>query len=337
MGQVVAALGGGFGRRPLPGRGVLRTRDPDEAQRGMSALFASHALQAQGARFFAEVRQVRFEGVSINFVRYDGDVRIRVDTLGRFYLIGIPLAGRSVVSYGGRETLSVPGMAAVQPPDSRVVVDWRDDCRKMVVQIESDLLARMARLHGPSAGRRLHVPPSLDVSGGAGRAWLDLVAFLCRSAGGGDPLWSTPLVAGRAADMVAAGFLAAQQGGVAAAVRGGSSVAPFYVKRAEAFIEAHAADPIGLAEIAAASGASERTVLAGFRRYRDMTPMQFLRAVRLARVHDDLSVPGCTRSVTEIALQWGFLHQGRFAGDFRRRYGVLPSDLRRFGSGDGES
>ncbi|MGH3516372.1 MAG: helix-turn-helix domain-containing protein [Haloechinothrix sp.] len=32
-----------------------------------------------------------------------------------------------------------------------------------------------------------------------------------------------------------------------------------------------------------------------------------------------------TTSVTEIAMQWGFWHLGRFSVTYRRRWGVSPS------------
>lgn len=55
--------------------------------------------------------------------------------------------------------------------------------------------------------------------------------------------------------------------------------------------------------------------------------MAYVRAVRLARVHDELrtSEPGLT-TVTTIAQRWGFFHLGRFAAAYRARYHTTPSD-----------
>lgn len=34
-------------------------------------------------------------------------------------------------------------------------------------------------------------------------------------------------------------------------------------------------------------------------------------------------------TVTDVAVRWGFTHTGRFASSFRRKYGVLPSEVLR--------
>ncbi|MGQ3029508.1 MAG: helix-turn-helix transcriptional regulator, partial [Ferrovibrionaceae bacterium] len=74
------------------------------------------------------------------------------------------------------------------------------------------------------------------------------------------------------------------------------------------------------------SGTSLRALQEGFRRFKGTTPMGYLRGVRLARVRAELTGPGMAdRSVTEIALRWGFTHLGRFAESYRAAYGETPS------------
>ena len=51
-----------------------------------------------------------------------------------------------------------------------------------------------------------------------------------------------------------------------------------------------------------------------------------MRLRKLERVHACLSDASCSvRSVTELAMDYGFLHLGRFSETYRQRYGVLPS------------
>jgi transcriptional regulator GlxA family with amidase domain len=61
-----------------------------------------------------------------------------------------------------------------------------------------------------------------------------------------------------------------------------------------------------------------------------MTPTSLLRDIRLDRARDDLkrAEPSMT-TVGEIARRWGFAHLGRFAGRYRARFGVDPSDTLR--------
>ncbi|NUP34486.1 MAG: helix-turn-helix transcriptional regulator [Streptomycetaceae bacterium] len=98
------------------------------------------------------------------------------------------------------------------------------------------------------------------------------------------------------------------------------------VRTAIAFIEEHAHLDIALSDIAASIPVTPRAVQYAFARHADTTPLGYLRQVRLGRAHDDLrgADPAAT-TVTDVALRWGFAHQGRFAAAYRRRYGVAPS------------
>ena len=64
-----------------------------------------------------------------------------------------------------------------------------------------------------------------------------------------------------------------------------------------------------------------------FRKHLDMTPMEYLRRIRMDHAHRELlrSDPAST-SVAVVAARWGFAHTGRFAGMYRLAYGVNPSD-----------
>ncbi len=104
-------------------------------------------------------------------------------------------------------------------------------------------------------------------------------------------------------------------------------VAPFYIRRVEAFIGERLAEPITMADIVAASGVSSRSLFYGFQRWRATTPMAFLKAVRLDRARESLrraSVEGGV--ITDIALSVGYGHLSRFSSDYRLRFGERPSD-----------
>jgi transcriptional regulator GlxA family with amidase domain len=53
------------------------------------------------------------------------------------------------------------------------------------------------------------------------------------------------------------------------------------------------------------------------------------RNVRLDRAHADLLSGPTDTSVSDVATRWGFTHLGRFADQYRRKFGVLPSETAR--------
>jgi AraC-like DNA-binding protein len=106
---------------------------------------------------------------------------------------------------------------------------------------------------------------------------------------------------------------------------------PQPLRRALIFIEERAGDSITLNEIATAARLSPRGLQAAFRRHLDTTPLAHLRSIRMERAHRDLQSadPANGVSVAATAAKWGFAHLGRFAIEYRRRFGVYPSQTLR--------
>ncbi|WP_305787035.1 helix-turn-helix transcriptional regulator [Symbioplanes lichenis] len=98
------------------------------------------------------------------------------------------------------------------------------------------------------------------------------------------------------------------------------------VRRAVAFIEACADQPLTAEEIAAAVGLGVRSVQLAFRRQLDTTPMAYLRRVRLERARQELqdADPGTGVTVANTARRWGYLSPSRFAGDYRAAFRESP-------------
>jgi AraC-like DNA-binding protein len=101
---------------------------------------------------------------------------------------------------------------------------------------------------------------------------------------------------------------------------------PATLRRAIAYIDEHAQEDITLADIADAACVSIRAVQFAFRRHLDITPMAYLRRVRLSHAHHDLVAADPARTtVTQIASRWGFPTPSRFTTLYRQAHGVTPS------------
>ena len=101
---------------------------------------------------------------------------------------------------------------------------------------------------------------------------------------------------------------------------------PDTLRRAVAFIDENAHVGITIADIAGAAHVTIRAVQLAFRRHLGMTPLEYLRRVRLDHAHRDLiAADPASQTVTAIACRWGFPSPGRFASIYRQAYGVAPS------------
>jgi TolB-like protein len=100
---------------------------------------------------------------------------------------------------------------------------------------------------------------------------------------------------------------------------------PSALKRALDLLETDPARGWTVDEIASACGIGRRTLQRHFRCFCGRTPMQFLRDLRLDRARQELLRVSGRASVTNIAARIGFNHLGRFATEYRARYGESPS------------
>lgn len=109
--------------------------------------------------------------------------------------------------------------------------------------------------------------------------------------------------------------------------RSPAAISPRHVRRAVEYIQANArrAERIRLEDIAAAASVSVRSLQTGFASAKGMSPMEYLRAVRLEGARAELLDMNAQRSVADVAAAWGYPHSGVFSRLYRAAFGELPS------------
>jgi AraC-like DNA-binding protein len=107
-------------------------------------------------------------------------------------------------------------------------------------------------------------------------------------------------------------------------------VAPYYVRRAERYVNEKIGDQITMQDLAAAAGVSMRTLFNGFRTYRKVTPMRFVKNVRLIRAREMLldARSGASR-ITSIAGAVGYGNLSQFSRDYKKRFCESPLETAR--------
>ncbi len=73
---------------------------------------------------------------------------------------------------------------------------------------------------------------------------------------------------------------------------------------------------------------STRTLEYSFQEVLDTTPAAYIKIVRLHEARRAIRRAAPQETVTNIAATWGFWHFGRFASDYRKLFGELPSETR---------
>ena len=103
------------------------------------------------------------------------------------------------------------------------------------------------------------------------------------------------------------------------------SVVPRHVRHALDYIRANFREKITLADLATAAGTSQRALLQQFRRFVGAPPIAHLLRMRLTEARAELQRCDPSASISDVALRCGLTHVGRFAAEYRKAFGELPS------------
>lgn len=85
-------------------------------------------------------------------------------------------------------------------------------------------------------------------------------------------------------------------------------------------------DPLSVGDLAARCGIGIRALQKNFLRHFDTTPHLFLRNLRLEKVRRLLRHETARWTVTAAAYEAGFTHMGRFAAQYRGKFGEMPGE-----------
>jgi AraC-like DNA-binding protein len=320
------------GQRPVPLAGfeVVHSRDVDQAQAAVSSAFCSHKLipVSGGGQIDVRFHGAQASSIGLYYLDYGSEVRIVPDDLSDCYLVQIPLEGAAEIRSRSAEVISSPTLASVLEPDNRFEMRWATGNRQLIVRIDRSAIERhVHQTLGQPLGRRLHFELGMDLTDRGIRSWRSLVDLLRREFDADGSIPAEPLAMREMERLLLSQLLLAQPNSYSTAIHGPPvHDAPRLVRRAADLIEAHAAEPLTVEDIAEAVGISVRALQDGFRKAFGTTPMNFLREVRLRKVRAELiAADPKSVTVTDVAIRWGFLHAGRFSVHYRERFAESPS------------
>ncbi|MGW4403690.1 AraC family transcriptional regulator [Nonomuraea sp. NPDC004702] len=324
----------------LSNRAVFASSDLDEVRGEVAKVFCPHRLDLAGDADLLSARfnSVQLGAVRISYLDYGADVHIEPGDLDTFFLVMIPLAGRSLIRAGDEEVVSSPSLASLPSPTRHLDMRWAAGCPQLLVKFERTAIERaLEQMLGEPLDGPVVFDLGMDLTTGWTRSWRDMADLLVREAERDDGLAGHPLAVAHLENALITLLLTMQPSNYLDRLTAPRPPAlPKVVRRAMEFIEGHAHLPLSTTDIAGAVAVSSRSLQEGFRAHLGLSPMAHLRQVRLTRVHDELRTADPARAtVTTVAARWGFLHQGRFAAQYRERYGQPPSETLRRGPASG--
>ena len=309
---------------------LIRSRSTTEARDLVGRALSPHHLQVrkQACSFEARHNQIRLPHTAINVLSYGAEVEIDPGERGDFYLLQLPLQGSARVRCNDQEAWVHPEMMSVLQPRARTRMVWSSDCAMIMLQVPSQTVrAAWHAGDGPLPALRL----TRSRQDAAVAAWWQVVADMTRNLHHHGGQWLRHPAAFAAMEgLLLNGLELLRPDGMGArpAAAPATRADGSRLQRAIDHIHAHAQESLTLADIATAACMSPRALEAAFRRRYNDSPLAYVRSVRLERVHETLQRAAHAKeaaSVTDIALQHGFVHMGRFAAYYKQRFGCSPS------------
>jgi AraC-like DNA-binding protein len=311
-------------------RQQLHSRDPAEITSYLNRVYSADVrLQAlgrrRGLRLGLEHSRTGSGSFALEDIRQDGDVEIYADATTPCLVVLWTVEGRAESHVHGQDGLAAPGQMLIGSTTVAPVRVRTSDATMKSLVLDRTLLAKAAADLAPERPPNVSFTGVEPVSEGAGRA-LTAARRYVETVLAEDGL-ATPLVLAAAGRLLAATALSAFPNAVGSSdgSHDRSDGHPVLLRRAMGYMEEHAAEDLGIGDVASAVYVTPRALQYMFRRHLDSTPMAYLRRVRLDHVHRDLITGnrGAT-TVTATAARWGFAHTGRFAVLYRETYGQSP-------------
>ncbi|MET1154948.1 helix-turn-helix domain-containing protein [Arthrobacter sp.] len=306
----------------------------DEAREVGGRVYHPHHLTMLGraADFQMRLKAADLGKVTVGMLDYSSPVRIRTGPLADAYQVNTALYGQVKHCYGEQIVVATPRLAAVHGMGQETWFEgWDRPARMLGLKIPHDVVNQeLAALLDRVPERPLVFTGTLDLTSTAGSEWRQAMQLLMSGLRGRGSILGNPLIALPAVQAVVRGLLLAAPNNYTAELIGDvSAVDSSSVRRAVEYIEANAAKPLTLEDIAAFACVSPRSLQAGFRKHLNSTPMELLRTVRMRNVRNELLTAPPEARIGDIAAGWGFAHAGRFAIRYAQTFGESPSETLR--------
>ncbi|MCU1716926.1 AraC family transcriptional regulator [Pseudomonas sp. 5P_3.1_Bac2] len=295
--------------------------DPHRVSDYVNQHVGQHCISlAKSARPQANLNHRKFAQLDLCRISYGGSVRVVSPALENLFHLQVLLQGQCLWRGPQHEQYLLPGELLLINPDDPVDLTYSEDCEKFILKVPVAVLESVCddqRWQRPAGGVRfLRNHYQLTELEG----FTNLLAMICQEAEAQDSLLR---VQEHYTQIIGTKLLSLLHCNVSREEQGSASVS---LGRIQTYIDSHLSHKLAAAELAEHACISLRALYGLFERQLGLSPMQYVRQRKLARIHACLIDPHCTvRSLTELAMDYGFVHLGRFAESYRQQFGELPS------------
>jgi AraC-like DNA-binding protein len=316
---------------PVVGHQIVTTSDLGAVEAALRAGDGSAVVLeqlGQGVDLDARHKVFCLGQSQVAFLRFGAPMRISLAGMSAYRVV-IPLEGHAGVRVSGRGSLRVnPQTGIVVSTEAGVELVCASGYSHLAVSFPQDVLHReLERLTGTTVTAPIEFSERLDLTTSATSLWRHLLRAIDVSAEQVNGTLARGLPLRRLERRLLMLLLTEQPHSHS---RNLQQPQIGIVQRAIDRIEDQPNHRWTVDELAATVWCSVRTLQAGFHKTVGITPTEYVRWVRLQRVHDELkNATSSHATVTTIATSWGFAHMGRFSAAYHEEFREYPHETLR--------
>lgn len=313
---------------------VTRTTSVDEAREAVAEVYLANQPHVTGTKLDMRLNAWGDHDFTLGWLTYGAGTRLEMPEASSHYHFNLTTrgatSGRRSDGVEGETQAGRGGLALV--PNRSTIVNWDSSAEQLIFRLSRSKLERFASdLTGTHVDAPIEFNFDFNTVGGQAESVFASAEFLARELDRDGGIAENLILVEQLEAFVMSNVLFAIPNTLSELLH--EPAKPSHAGRLDAVIEylrEHAEQPLTPAELARVGHMSIRSLHATFQRDLGISPIAYLRRVRLDRVHDELVVGHPSElKVFEVAYRWGFAHPSRFANMYREAFGELPSETLR--------
>lgn len=305
--------------------------DLPEITRYLSECLMPHQLNAsEPLNFQCKVKGARLRKINFITLKYNQDVELVSKQCFADCLVLVPLKGSCVVSSNISHTICDSNSLAIVANVEKLKISWKADTRLLAIKFDHSLTkSNGTNISGCQVFSKLSaLNIKLHMNDPEVENFLRFADFFHKEIENKSSLEHSSLIANEIESTMLTMLLYIVEKNRGRYVkRPAIRICPPYLRRVEKYIKEHLHDNLSISDISQATNVNARTLFHSFKRYHGITPMAYIKMLRLRNVHQVLvAAEPSTTTVTEVATNWGFYHLGRFSADYKNVFKELPSE-----------
>lgn len=263
--------------------------------------------------------------LSLGYVQYGTDVGIVNAKTMRCYSLSLPLSGEQELQLAHRNIVSNSKMGIILNPQQELQLNIAGDCKKLHIAIPKEKLEQVLKgLIYQDLNQELIFDPQMQIDHLQISQWWQQIQFFLEDI---NLLGASHLhyFHQEMESLLIKKLLFIQPHNYSEQLKNslGQNL-PRELQCALQFIQQNSKLPIGLQDICDFSHSSATKLNLLFNKHFHVSPMQYLKQIRLKNVFHDLT-QNPQNNITEIAMEHGFNHLGHFSRDYQLLFNEKPS------------